>query len=104
MEQNKIPSLNVINGKTSPYKSKVILRHYHYCSDPKLGPGPFAVRIFPCNCHSRTNILSLYWDSKIEEAFNQPRYGRICNFKTSQLFGCHNIWIIMNILDKAADE
>ena len=33
------PSLNVINGNTSPYGSKGILRQYHYCSDTKLGRG-----------------------------------------------------------------
>ena len=31
---NIFTSLNVINGKKSPYGSKGILRHYHYQSDP----------------------------------------------------------------------
>ena len=39
------PSLNGINGKTYPYVSKDILRHYHYWLDPKLGLGIFAIRI-----------------------------------------------------------
>ena len=37
-------SLNVINGKTSTYGSKVILRNFHYRPDPKLGPGIVAIR------------------------------------------------------------
>ena len=62
---NKIfPSLNVINGKTLPYAIKGILRHYHYRSDTKLGPGIFVIRRIPCSFHDCTNILSLYWDSK----------------------------------------
>ena len=32
------PSFNVIHSKTSPYVSKGIRRHYHYQSDPKIGP------------------------------------------------------------------
>ena len=32
----QFPSLIVINGKTLPYASKGIPRHYHYLSDPKL--------------------------------------------------------------------
>ena len=41
---NKLfPLLNVINGKILPYASKGILRHYHYQSDPKLGPGIVAI-------------------------------------------------------------
>ena len=75
---NKLfPSLNVINGKTLPYKSKGILRHYNYQSDPKLGPGIVAIRIIPCSCHDCTYILSLFWDSKTKEAVNQHIYGRV---------------------------
>ena len=73
---NKLfPSLNVIKGKISPYCIEGIIIHNHYRSDPKLGPGIVAIRIIPCSCHYCTTILSLSWDSKIKEAFNQPRYG-----------------------------
>ena len=42
---NKLfPSLNVINGKPTPYRRKGIIRHYHYRSDPKLGPGIVSIR------------------------------------------------------------
>ena len=62
---NKLfPSLNVIIGKTYPYGTKGILRHYHYRSDTKLGPGIVSVRIIPCNCRDCINILSLSWDLK----------------------------------------
>ena len=45
---NKLfPSLNVINGKTLPYSSMGILRHYHYRSDPEFGPGIVAIRRIP---------------------------------------------------------
>ena len=37
----KCPSLNVIDGKTSTYGSKGVLRNYYYLSDPKLGPCSF---------------------------------------------------------------
>ena len=47
--------------------------HYHYRSDTKLDMGIFAIRIIPCSCQACTKILSLSWDSKTKEAFNQPR-------------------------------
>ena len=78
---NFFPSLNFNNGKTSPYGSKAILRHYRYCSDQKLGPGIVEVRIIPYSYHDCTTILSLSWDSKIKEAVNQPIYGRVYNFQ-----------------------
>ena len=79
---NKIPpSLNVINGKTYPYGSRGILRHYHYFSDTKLGTGIVAIRIISCNWNSCTTILSLSWDSETKEAVNQPIYGRVYNCK-----------------------
>ena len=58
---NIFSSLNVINGKTLLYGSKVIIRHYHYRSDPKLGPGIVAIRRIPCSCHACTTILYLPW-------------------------------------------
>ena len=73
------PSLNVINGRKSPYRSNGILRHNHYWSDPKLGPGIFSIIRIPCICHDCTTILSLYWYSKTKEAVNQPRYGIVYN-------------------------
>ena len=66
-------SLNVSNGKSSSYVSKDILRHYHHCSDPKLGPGIVVIRRIRCNCHACTKISYLSWDSKIKGIFNQPR-------------------------------
>ena len=64
---NKLfPSLNVINGKTFPYGSKGILKHYHYRSYPKLGPGIFEIRMIPFSYHAFTTTLSLSWYSKIE--------------------------------------
>ena len=74
MRQQTFPSLNVINGKRSPYSIKEILRHYHYWSDPKLGPGVVAIRRITCSCHACTNTLSFSWDYKIKEAVIQPRY------------------------------
>ena len=55
----KNTSLNVNNGKTSPYGSKGILRHNNYRSDPNLVPGIVVIRIVPCNFHSCTTLLSL---------------------------------------------
>ena len=96
---NKLfPSLNVINRKSSSYESKGILRHYHYRSDPKLVPGGVSIRIIPCTYHACTIIFSLYWGSKIKEASNQPRYGRLYNCKYYQIIGCHNNWIIIIFL------
>ena len=51
--------LNVIKGKISTCGSKGILRHYHSCSDPKLGPGIFTTRIIPFSFHACTTILSV---------------------------------------------
>ena len=97
-------SLNVINGKSSPYVSKGIIRHYNYRLDPKLGPGIVAIIIIPCIFHACTTMLSLSWYSKTKEAFNQPRYGILYNCKCSQIIGCHNNWIIMNIFDYGRDK
>ena len=41
---------------------------------------------------------------KIKEAVNQPRYGRLYNFIYSQIFVCHNNWILMNFFDDGRDE
>ena len=87
--------LNNINGKSSPYISKDILRHYYYQSDLRLGLGIFAIRRITCSFHACTTILSHFWYSKIKETFNQPRYGRVYNQKYSQILGCHNNLIIM---------
>ena len=104
MEQQTLQSLNFINGKTYPYGSKVILRHYNFQSDPKLGPGIVVIRRIPYNCHASTTILYLSWDSKIKEAVNQPRYGIVYNWKYSQILGFHNNWIIINSLDGGTYE
>ena len=98
------PLLNVINGKTSTFGIMGILRHYHYWSDPKFGPGIVEMRRIPHNFHARTTISSISWDSKIKEAVNQPRYGRVNNFESSQILGCHNNWIIMNYVDDGTYE
>ena len=45
LKNEKFPSLNVINGKSSLYGSKGILIHCHYWSDPKFGMGIVAIRI-----------------------------------------------------------
>ena len=82
-----------------PYSSKGILRHYHYRSDPKLGPGIVAIRRIKCICHDCTAILPLSWYSKTKESFNQPRYGILYNCKYSQIIGCHNNCILMFFLD-----
>ena len=67
MEQQKIPSIKVIKGKTSPYESKGILRYNHYWLDPKLDMGIVAVRGISCLFHYCITVLSIYWYSKIKE-------------------------------------
>ena len=58
--RNKLfPSLNVINGKKSPYGSKGILIHYNYWSDPKLVLGIVEIRIISCIFHACTKIFSI---------------------------------------------
>ena len=84
LNNKTIPYLNFINVKTSPYGSKVILRHNNYRSDIKLGPGIFEIRIMPYNFRACATIISLYWDKKIKEAFNHTRYGRVYSCKYSQ--------------------
>ena len=98
------PSLNVIKGEILPYISKVILKYYHYRSDPKLGPAIVSTRIILCIFHACTAILSLSWDSKIKEAVNHPIYGRFYNCGYSQILGCPNNWIIMSFLGDGTDE
>ena len=92
---NKLfPSLNAINGKTLQYATKGILRHYHYQSDKKLGPGIVEIIIIPCSCHDCTTILSIYWYSKIKETVNQHIYGIFYNCRYSQTIDCRNNWIL----------
>ena len=102
---NKLfPSLNFIKGKISPYGIKGILRHYQYCSDPKLGPGIVIIRRITCSFHSCTYIWSFYWYSKIKEAVNQPKYCRVHNYKYYQIIGCQNNWIIIFFDDGTYEE
>ena len=81
-----------------------MIRHYYYRSDPKLGPGIFAIRIIPCSCHACTDILYIYWDCKIKEEGNQPRYGGVYNCRYSQIIGCHNNYILIMFLDDGIYE
>ena len=74
LNNKRFPSLNVIKRKILPYGSKGILRHYHYCSDPKLGPGMVAIIRIPCSFHACKTISYISWDSIIKEAVNQPIY------------------------------
>ena len=94
--KNKLfPSLNDINGKSSPYERKGALRYYQYSSEQKLGPSIVSIIIIPCSCHAFTKMLSLSLDSKIKETFNQPKYSILYNCNYSQIIGCRNNWIIM---------
>ena len=62
------PPLNVIRGEISPYGSKGIIRHYHYRSDPKIGPGIVTIRRITFIYHVCTTILHFYWDPKNNKA------------------------------------
>ena len=86
------------------YASKVILRHFYYRSDPKLGLGIVAIRRILCSFHACTSILSIYCDDKIKEAVNHPRYLIVYSCKYSQILGCHNNWILINFLDDGTNE
>ena len=88
----------------SSYGRKGILRHYHYCSDPKLGLGIVAIRRISCSCHSCITISFIYLDLNIKESVNQTRYGRVYNCKYSQILGCHNNWIIIICFDDGINE
>ena len=45
---NKLfPSMNIIDGKSDPYVSKGVIRHYHHRPDPKLVPDIVALIIIP---------------------------------------------------------
>ena len=92
------PSLNILNGKTSPYGIKVVLRHYHFRSDTKLGPGVVALRIIPYSCHYFTQQLSLPWDYKIKYACYKKIYGRVYYCKYSIILGYLNNGIIINFI------
>ena len=87
MEQAPFSPLYVIKGKNLPHGSKEVLRHYNYCSDPKLGPGIVKIRIIPYNCHSCTTILFLSLDWKTKETVNQPRHGQVYYCKNLKLLG-----------------
>ena len=93
---NKLfPNLNSIHGKKSPYGRKGVLRHFHYRSDPKLGPGIFYLRIFTYSYHYCITQLFLTGGHKIKTACNQPIYGVVYDSKFSLIIGSHNNWIIL---------
>ena len=92
------PSLNLINWKSYPYWSKVVLIHYHYRPDTKLGPGIVAIRIIPCSCLACKTRLSIPWSYIIKYACNQPIYGRVYDCKYSIIPLSRNNCIIMNVL------
>ena len=47
MEQQKLPSFNIFNGKIYTYGSKGVLRTSWYRDDPNPGQGIVPVRIIP---------------------------------------------------------
>ena len=95
--------MNAIDVNSAPYRSNGVVRHYHYSSDPKLGPGIVAPRRIPCSSYACITPLSLSWDSKINDACNNPRYGRLYDCKYPLLLGSHNKCIILNIIDYGTD-
>ena len=97
------PPLNVINGKTHPYRSKGFLRHYNYRSDPKLYQGVFIRRI-TCSLYDCQTQPSIYWNYNIKHSCNHPRNGRFINRKYSPMIGYNNNWVIMNFIDYGTDD
>ena len=60
------PSLNVTNKK-DPYRSKGVLRHYHYRSYKKSGQGVVDTRIIPCIFQGCTTQLYIPWVYKTKD-------------------------------------
>ena len=65
--------------------------------DQKLGTGIFAIIGVPCRYDACITILSISWE------VNKPIYGWVYNWKYSQILGCHNNYILMNVLDDVTD-
>ena len=101
---NCFSSFNFIHGKLAPYGSKGVLRHCHYRSDQKIGPGIVLIRIITCSCHACTTKLCFTWYYTIKEAYNQQIYGIVYNCKYSLILGSHNNWVIMNFRDYGTDN
>ena len=66
-------SLNVII-ENPPYRSMVVLRHYHYRDGPKLGELVVAFRRIPWSCHDCIAQLYLPWDTKFKDTCYQTVY------------------------------
>ena len=64
----------------------------------------FSTRRTPCICHACSTKLYIPWDSTTKEAYIQPRYGKVNNFKYSKILGSHNNWVIMKFLDDGSDN
>ena len=102
---NKIfPSLNVLNRKLSLHGSKGVLRHYHYRSDTKIGPGIFVTRRITFSFQACTIKLSLPRKSTIKDTRNQTKYRKVYDCKYSLVIGSHNNWIIINFLGYGTDN
>ena len=78
---NCFPFLNKIKGKTEPYRSKDVVRHYYYRSYTNLGPGVVDIITINFHYHACIKQSSLPLDSKIEDECNQTRYGRVYDCK-----------------------
>ena len=92
-------SFNTINGITPTHIRNDVLGNYNYRYDPKLGQRFVAIIITPCSCNDFTTHIYLPWDTKIEDACNKPRHGRVFNWNSYLIIGSHNNCIIMNFID-----
>ena len=87
-------SLNFINGKTSPYGSKGVIKKLPLLVRSKIRPGSFCnyKNSMQLTCLHRYNISIL--GLKIKVTVNYPRYGIVYNCKYSQILCCRNNWTI----------
>ena len=87
------PSLEIVNVKIAPYRGY-----------GKLGQVIVADQMIPLGCYSCATQLYIPRDSKIKDASNHLRYGRVYYCKYSLILGYHNTWIIMKFLDDVTDK
>ena len=60
-DTNQFPALPFCGPHPKPRGSRGLIKHYHFCFDPKLGHGICVICRIPCACVACTSMLDKLW-------------------------------------------
>ena len=72
--------------------------------DTKLVQCIVTVRRIPTICYSQKIQISIWWDFKIEDAYNQPIHATVLSFKYSQVREYLNTWVSVKFIYYGTDD